>query len=174
MKAITLHILMIFTVQNIYSQTDSFEKLQYVKLSKDFLNSINLQDSLYISKNPYRFSKDCIVNLKNDNFFTSEEIQYIKRKNNRPDIKEWSKEILNEKSKITKNELRKYWTYCQYSSPIFLRNFTYCIFYFEEHCGDGICGDYGLTLYKKSNNQWVAIKTYCGAKWINGKVEFLH
>lgn len=46
-----------------------------------------------------------------------------------------------------------------FSAPIFVANYTYCLFYKSYNCG-ALCGDGGLYLYKKINNQWELIKTY--------------
>ena len=51
-----------------------------------------------------------------------------------------------------------------FSLPIFLRNYSYCIFYSDNHCG-WLCGGGRLTLYKKINNRWQELKSYCN--WIS-------
>ena len=54
--------------------------------------------------------------------------------------------------------------YNSFSNPIFLRNYTYCLFYSHSACGD-LNGSGELVLYKKSKGKWVKVKTYCS--WIS-------
>ncbi|MEZ5034821.1 MAG: hypothetical protein R2796_07525 [Chitinophagaceae bacterium] len=50
--------------------------------------------------------------------------------------------------------------YSIFSFPLFLRNYTYCIFYSDNNCGL-LCGQGMLSLYKKENDKWVVVKFYC-------------
>ncbi|RYE89741.1 MAG: hypothetical protein EOO37_04435 [Cytophagaceae bacterium] len=51
-----------------------------------------------------------------------------------------------------------------FSSPIFFRNYTYCLFYSANYCG-GLCGGGSLRLYKKQKGVWVVVKSYC--EWVS-------
>lgn len=51
-----------------------------------------------------------------------------------------------------------------FSSPVFLRNGAYCLFYSAIHCGY-LCGYGSVILYKKEAEGWKEVKTYCS--WIS-------
>lgn len=112
-------------------------------------------------------SKDTLV-------FTKEEIIYL-QKNKYPKFILWDNKQFP-KIRMIKSYLHyaifedntKGWDFCYkyvgnqfhyFSSPIFLRNYTYCLFYSGYSCGL-LCGMGELNLYKKVDNKWVKIKNY--------------
>jgi hypothetical protein len=46
-----------------------------------------------------------------------------------------------------------------FGCPLFLRNYTWCLFYSGHHCG-WLCGDGQLALYKKEGGRWVFVKNW--------------
>jgi hypothetical protein len=117
-------------------------------------------------------SKDTLI-------FTKEEITYL-QKNKYPKFISWNNEHFP-KIRMIKGYLHdvifedytKGWDFCYkyvgnqfhyFSSPIFLRNYTYCLFYSGYSCGE-LCGTGELNLYKNVNNKWVKIKNY--TSWIS-------
>ncbi|RZJ86850.1 MAG: hypothetical protein EOO60_12940 [Hymenobacter sp.] len=52
----------------------------------------------------------------------------------------------------------------EFSAPIFLRNYTYCLFYSANYCGS-LCAGGSLMLYKKEKGIWKPVKAYC--QWIS-------
>ncbi|MEQ1624458.1 MAG: hypothetical protein ABL870_07195 [Sediminibacterium sp.] len=48
-----------------------------------------------------------------------------------------------------------------YSVPIFLRNNSYCIFYFINQCGPD-CGMADFAIYIRNDTKWIKLKTYKG------------
>jgi hypothetical protein len=52
----------------------------------------------------------------------------------------------------------------EFSAPIFLRNYTYCLFYSANYCGS-LCAGGSLVLYKKEKGRWKPVKNYC--QWVS-------
>jgi hypothetical protein len=48
-----------------------------------------------------------------------------------------------------------------FTPPVFLRNYTLCLFNYAYYCG-GVCGEGHTILYKKEGNGWKEIQTYFG------------
>jgi hypothetical protein len=111
--------------------------------------------------------------------YTKEELSFIKGQKF-PSLAKWTKESLGNIRLMSSDTINaifkdhsKWWTYFNkhvgpsfntYSIPIFLRNDTYCLFYSDHQCG-GLCGEGNLTLYKKQNDKWTVVKSYCD--WIS-------
>lgn len=122
--------------------------------------------------NSRRFSNNHIRYIKLDSIKLSEtEIKYIDTKIAEMHRYKWNKElfpnaILIPTDTITKifGDWRKYgWAYLNkkhidklynFAPPIFLRDDTYCLFYYGYGCGD-LCGQGEFALYKKENGKWV-------------------
>lgn len=158
-------------------------KKTYIEETTSFLNYEKVDKISIISSEPILINKyNCLESIKNDtiNFSKSELDQILKEAKN-PQIKEWKdsyfengKVINNDTIKdIFKENSNKGWSYFYkkfgdgiktISAPIFLRNYNYCLIYFEYDCGK-LCGHGSLNLFKKENGKWKIIKTYC--PWIS-------
>jgi hypothetical protein len=106
-------------------------------------------------------------------FFTKEELSSIKKQVENPKVESWRNIIGTNMKCIDKDSLnrilnKKYlrlyngWDYFykyvgndiyNFSSPIFIRNYQYCIFYSEINCGFK-CASGELYLYRKENEKW--------------------
>jgi hypothetical protein len=64
-------------------------------------------------------------------------------------------------SEMYRKGINKFYTI---GMPVFLRNHTYCLFYYDYSCG-GLCGYGDFAIYKKENGKW----TYWGriSSWIS-------
>ena len=51
-----------------------------------------------------------------------------------------------------------------FGCPLFLRNYTCCLFYSGHHCG-WLCGNGQLALYKKEGGRWVFVKDW--GEWMS-------
>ncbi|MBV9988333.1 MAG: hypothetical protein JO301_11685 [Chitinophagaceae bacterium] len=58
----------------------------------------------------------------------------------------------------------QYGGYDYYSAPIFLRNYTLCVFSSYHYCGS-LCGEGKITLYQKEDGQWKPVESFC--RWIS-------
>ena len=154
--------LLIFSlwISNAFAQKQIAET-EYINLTRDFFKSIGLKSSHLLYAKPFLLeSSDCLIDLKNDSeIFTAQELIDIEKKIKDPQIKMWTNQILK-KQKIIINS-NNFETFYEYSSPIFLRNNSYCLFYLEKHCDGGLCGNGGLTLYIKRKNKWIKARPYC-------------
>ena len=54
--------------------------------------------------------------------------------------------------------------YTGLSAPIFLRDYTYCLFYSANSCG-WLCGSGNWSLYRKENGRWKWVRSWC--QWIS-------
>ncbi len=161
------------------------DSIVYIKKCIAFIKEVNRQDlsdtNFILVDKPFAFEYlDCITDLLADTAtYTKEELSFIKDKKY-PSLTKWAKEFF-ENTKLVSNDTintifkdnSKWWTcfnknighsFNTFSVPIFLRNETYCLFYSDNHCG-GLCGGGRLTLYKKENNKWTEVKSYCD--WIS-------
>jgi hypothetical protein len=121
--------------------------------------------------------KECIKRLFRDStIFTKEEQETIISQINDPVLEKWDTKLV-EKVKIISSDTvtaifkdrNKWWTYFynhygssfnSYSAPIFLRDYTLCLFYSDNSCG-GLCGSGRITLFKKEQGIWRPIKSFC-------------
>ena len=161
------------------------DSTEYIKQCIAFIKDVKkerLTDTNFILvENPFSYEYyDCISKfLTESTTFSNDELTFIKDQKY-PSLKKWTKDFFTTIKIISKDSLdlifkdnSKWWTYFHknigqsfntFSIPIFLRNYTYCLFYSDNHCG-GECGDGKLTLYKFENNKWIEIKSYCN--WIS-------
>ena len=148
-----------------------------------FLRAIEIteEDSLILSDIPNTLSKNSICQVEDildESFFSKEELKYLKKELKRSRIPKWSKEYFPKAKIVSGKEIENIFKKHSYggwaeiqrtigdgfhvcSSPIFLRNNTYCLFYRAVHCGL-LCGGGGYTLYKREGNNWIKVKRYCG------------
>ena len=161
------------------------DSIVYLQKCVEFIKQIeqkNLSDANFIlADKPFSFEYfDCINELiKDTTIYTKDEIKLIKDKT-QPSLTKWTKELFANTKLVSSDTINsifkdklKWWTYFYkhigrgfntFSVPIFFRNDSYCLFYSDHHCG-GLCGGGRLTLYKKENNKWTEVKSYCD--WIS-------
>jgi len=123
----------------------------------------------------------CLAQLKADTATFSEiELSFIENQKKNPLLRLWTNELIPKIKIISSDTVRKIfndnsksWPFfykhighsvSSFSAPIFLRNFSYCLFYSDNSCGD-LCGEGNFSLYKKVNNKWTAVRIYCS--WIS-------
>lgn len=117
-----------------------------------------------------------IIFIKSDSVkFTESEIKYINEEITKMARYKWDKGLFADAlliptdkiNKIFTDNIFKGWAYLKakhieklysFAPPIFLRDDTYCLFYYSYGCGD-LCGQGEFALYKKENGKWV--------KWFN-------
>lgn len=162
------------SLQYIQNAVAFIKEVKKYRLSTPYFALVDKPYSSIIS------SSDCLERVLEDTaFFTKEELTYIKEQRY-PTISKWSNELFPEITIINSDTLDFYfkdfnkgWEYVQenykdgfssFSSPIFLRNNTYCLFYSDDRFGN-VGGEGHLELYKREyNSWWIKVKTYCG--WI--------
>lgn len=127
------------------------------------------------------FNMDCLPQLADDTMnFTPAEIKLIEQRLKSPIIKKWTPSLLSNIHIVSADTIRsifktpgKGWDYFHerfggainsFSEPIFFRNNSYCLFYSDYACGS-LCGQGYVMLYRKENNKWVLVRSYCG--WIS-------
>jgi hypothetical protein len=165
------------------NQTDSIE---YVHQVIQFIKQVGqqeLNDSLFILEDsPSSLDYfDCLKSVLHDTtIFSKTEISIIKKQSKHPLIKSWTNSLIPNIKIVSADTIRnifkddsKGWKYFYnhigrsvsgFSAPIFLKHFSYCLFYSDNSCG-GLCGEGHLTLYKKEKDKWIAIKSYCN--WVS-------
>ena len=159
------------------------DSIVYVKKCIAFIKEImpqELSDTTFIlADKPFSFEYfECIEELLSDTTsYTKEELSFIKEKQY-PSLTKWTKEFFRNTRLVSSDTINaifkdnsKWWTYFNKhigrafnTFSIFLRNDTYCLFYSDHSCG-GLCGSGRLTLYKKENNKWTKVKSYCD--WVS-------
>lgn len=157
--------------------------LEYLKLTSEFLESINRNRDVILIDEPYQFEDfDCFDEaVKNDTVvFSKNEIEFIRNEFKLKKLKKWNNEIINTAKIISSRSVEKIFnnsnngwntfkskigsSFNIYSAPIFLRDNNYCLFYSSIHCGS-LCGEGMLDLYKNEDGNWKLIKSYCS--WIS-------
>jgi hypothetical protein len=157
------------------------DSIVYLQKCIAFIKEIKqkeLSDTNFIlADKPFSFEYfDCLKELMEDSTaYTTAELSFIKNRQY-PLLTKWTRAFygtIRLISSVTINEIfkdpSKWWPYFNknigrefntFSVPIFLRNYSYCLFYSDHHCG-GLCGGGRLILYKKENNKWIELKSYC-------------
>ncbi|WP_373515945.1 hypothetical protein [Persicitalea sp.] len=110
--------------------------------------------------------------------FTEAERDYLKRKQY-PKLGRWKDEHFSKTKIIGRHTLMKIfklappagWEFFKkhvgtegyhiFSYPIFLKNYTYCLFYSEYYCEGIFCADGQLDIYKFENGKWISIGGFC-------------
>lgn len=124
---------------------------------------------------------DCLKYVISDTAaFTKEERTYIESESRHSLLRCWTTGLVLQAKIISVDTVHaifedrsKGWKYfyknagvsfSNFSASVFLRNYSYCLFYSDNSCG-GLCGRGRLTLYKKEGESWKEIKSYCD--WIS-------
>jgi len=165
-----------------FAQADS---MRYFKETTEFIKFIrdagNVQELHLLVDKPYLLTSfNCLADFRKDSTtLTSDERQEVENQISKPLLKNWNGELVPGVRMINGDTVNsifkdrsKGWGYfsknigCHFntfSAPVFLRNYTYCLFYSDHHCC-GRCGSGQWVLYKKEDNKWIKVKFYCG--WI--------
>ena len=124
---------------------------------------------------PFNFN-ECKQCVANDTIaFTQEERNCIQQQVDHPWLHRWTNELVpgaqilkadTEKASFAvkeKDALSFYkhirHSFSTFSAPVFIRNYSYCIFSTDHHCG-WLCGGGEMALYKKEDGRWKKVKTY--------------
>ncbi|MFD0751203.1 hypothetical protein ACFQZS_13715 [Mucilaginibacter calamicampi] len=129
-----------------------------------------------------RFTRSRLMPIVDDSLMLSDsEIAYTLEQFEKTNNSKWSKALIEGAKQITKDTINSVfkdpridgWAYMykkginkfySFSTPVFIRNDIYCIFYSDNSCGD-LCGSGKLAIYKNENGKW----TYWGtiSSWIS-------
>ncbi|WP_025146910.1 hypothetical protein [Pedobacter jeongneungensis] len=165
-------------------QSGANAKLEYFRQAKSFITEVyglNLEIRKFILISEPKFG--CKEGYLDLSFFGKSEISSIKEDISKPKIENWQQfldfkgsclgqDSLNRILKNNYPRLHNGWDYlnrycgnaiASISSPIFLRNYEYCVFYSEYYC-DFKCGGGEAVIYKKENGKWIKLKIICS--WI--------
>ena len=163
------------------------QEKEYVQETKAFIKYIRATEHedeplLLVDETNMEKINKCIDRLFRDTaLFTKNEQELIISNIRNPLLKSWDdpkfSENLRTISKDTVTAIfrdrKKWWTYFYahygngyktYSSPIFLRDYTLCLFYSDQSCG-GLCGSGQVILFKKEGYSWTPFKSFC--EWIS-------
>lgn len=169
-----------------HSKTMGKQEQEYIQQTKEFIQYIRTieypKDTILLVDKPnMKELNKCIPELLFDTtLFTIIERGIIRSQVSMPFLNNWET-ILVDKARIisqdTVNAIFKdkyrWWNYfykhygkgfSSYSAPIFLRNYTLCLFYSGHSCG-GLCGGGQVTLFKKEHNTWKPFRIFCN--WIS-------
>jgi len=169
-----------------YSNTTSKQKREYIEETKEFIKYIRTNEYtddtiLLVDKPNMKEFNECINSLFRDTtLFAFDEQEIIKAQVDEPLLKKWDTKLVDKAKIISRDTVtaifkdrNKWWTYFYkyygesfntYSAPIFLRNYTLCLFYSSNSCG-GLCGGGQITLFKKEGNTWKPFKSFCD--WVS-------
>ena len=113
----------------------------------------------------YKSAEGYILVGSNKGLYRFDGSRFYKIDTNKPSLADTVTAIFKDRN--------KWWTYFYkyygesfntYSAPIFLRNYTLCLFYSSNSCG-GLCGGGQITLFKKEGNTWKPFKSFCD--WVS-------
>jgi len=165
---------------------DSKVSIEYIKQAQIFITQVKksqLDDKQFILESNVRTidNNDCLKEVLLDTLtFSRQERDYISGEAKKPTIQSWTNEIFPNIKIVSSDTIRKIfkdyskehskgWDYFYshigksadgFSSPIFYKNYTYCLFYSDHYCGF-LCAEGSLTLYKKEGNKWIEVKSFC-------------
>lgn len=162
------------------------KNVNYNTLAKEFIENFK-QDTIAFNLsekvvNFKFFMEECKVEFENDtNTLTRDEKKYVINHYKNNNLKKWTNDLVPNARIISSKTITNIfkvksggnWPVFKekfgkdlynFSAPVFLRNNSYCILYFNKRCGN-LCGFGGYIIYKKTNNKWQSFKNYCA--WIN-------
>jgi hypothetical protein len=93
-----------------------------------------------------------------DTFFTPGESAFVREQMGSPRFRQWSVTWFGSTNVIPDSLLRQRTGYYSLGYPVFLRHYTYCLFY-ADYRKDRADGFGSLDLYRRSGNEWVLIKS---------------
>ncbi len=165
------------------------QKDAVVNLKKeiDFIKAITGQDlsptNLVLKNDPKIFKRvECFDEILHFDYYLKKEEWLQIRDSIIPNLSQYAKKIEPKMANDTKEQVvtdtisqLKSWPYFYLnlgntglgnniyycSVPIFLRNNSYCIFYFINQCGPD-CGMADFAIYIRNDTKWIKLKTYKG------------
>jgi hypothetical protein len=173
-----------FIINNKVLQLDSTVNL---KASIDFIKAITGQElsptNLVLKNDPKMFKRvECFDEILQFDYYLKKEEWLQIRDSIIPDLSQWAKKMEPKTAYDTKEQVvtdsisqLKSWPYFYLnlgntglgnniyycSVPIFLRNNSYCIFYFINQCGPD-CGMANFAIYIRNDTKWIELKRYKG------------
>ncbi len=163
----------------------SKEDAEYLIQTQKFIKQIKQNEfndtSSFLASTPTAFKTlDGLKEFRLDTaLFTKKEIDFVDAEGKKTIIKKWTvsffPKVVTQDTIDAIFKTRGFlgWQYfhthfgrriTNFSEPIFLRNYTYCLFYYGSSCGS-TCGGGGLFLYKKEDDKWIEVKTY--SSWVS-------
>jgi hypothetical protein len=155
------------------------DSLVYIKEVQSFIRYIHkerIKDSTYVLINEAELKLICEKPLESDTLFSDDEKNIIHKQLKNQKIKSW-KSIWPYKIKYLSSEkLRETYilnnsinwiafkkdigtSYYIVSSPVFLRNYNFCIYYEANYSDSSNVGI--IKLYKKAGSNWILEKSVC-------------
>jgi hypothetical protein len=156
---------------------------KYLKNTQDFIRYFKathgISDTSFVVNCPGgEYYSECKTSTLNDSIdFTPEERRLIAGQMERPLISSWNEQNLGIRARIIEkdsinavfkhNKTIEAWKiinakygkeFRSFYAPIFLRNYTVCVFFSEVLCGR-LCGQGQMEVYKKQEGLWVLFKT---------------
>ncbi len=161
------------------------DSIEYLNKSLDFIRKVmqieKLDTSFVLSDKPASLeSFNCLDDVLVDTTtFSNDELQYLKTRKFH-NLERWTKGNFLKIKLIDSDTVlsiftddTKGWDYFYktighefhtLSYPIFIRDYTYCLFYYDNNCG-WLCGTGRLSLYKYEKSKWTEVKSFCD--WIS-------
>ena len=103
--------------------------------------------------------------------FSPAERKEIRRRMADPAVHTWDSTFVGSFHLLPTDSLKRFYrrygegrSYFFFSSPIFLRDYTLCIFYAGHDCGP-LCGGGSLAVYRKVNGRWTLWKSF--GEWVS-------
>ncbi|MBB6502813.1 hypothetical protein [Pedobacter cryoconitis] len=149
--------------------TEKQEKKEVSNLLSYYINKELKRDSIYLfNKSPVLLTELCVNNIVSENKdlgLTTDEILSKSQK----DTIVWSNEIIPSAYIVSDKDITKFnnsaervkkGQFFYLSNPIFSKDYKYAILHSEFVCGSR-CGEGSTQLFKKENDNWRLLKTYC-------------
>jgi hypothetical protein len=162
-----------YAIYNMRQSLNTYKNSVFYKFREDsVIYSDGFGTKIISVSNSRKFSNNHIRYIKLDSIKLSEtEIKDIDTEITKMNHFKWDKELFTDATLVPTDTINQIfgdrrkggWTYLNakgisklynIAPPIFLRNDTYCLFYYDYGCGD-LCGQGEFALYKKENGRWV-------------------
>jgi hypothetical protein len=184
-QSIITIIIALLSVNNLTAQTDvpnaTFDG-QYYQAAKKFLHYTvrheRTRKETFLLQDSIAMDSDLLRNCLRDSVtFTPQEQNLVRAWAAQPPIHRWTNDLIPGVRLISKDSINAIfaayhpgggWDYIHdhygprlngFGCPLFLRNNTYCLFYYEYGCGS-LCGFGSLVLYKKKGSRWIRVKDW--------------
>lgn len=171
----------------INGQTVKMDSIVNLKVSIDFIKAITGQEllptNLILKNDPKVFKRvECFDEILQFDYYLKKEEWVQIRDSIIPQLSKWARKMepklssnTKEKKAIDSISQLKSWPYFYLnlgnnglgnsiyycSVPIFLRNNSYCIFYFINQCGPD-CGMADFAIYIRNDTKWIKLKSFKG------------
>lgn len=162
-----------YAIYNMRKSLNNYKNSVFYKFRGDsVIYSDGFGKKIISVSNSRKFSNNHIRYIKLDSIkFSETEVKYIDTKIAEMNRYKWNKELFAGATLVPTDTINKIfgdrrkdgWAYLNakgisklytIAPPIFLRNDTYCLFYYGYGCGD-LCGQWEFALYKKEYGRWV-------------------